>query len=538
MTMRILKKLQFLFVVAMLVWVAACDDDFTEIGSDIVSGVNFDVNNFMAADVKAFNVRLNPIQSNNLPAQLLGVLHDPVYGDLIANVATEVFLTQLNPIFGENATVDSVLLTVPYFSTQTQVLVETGQQVFRLDSIFGEDPFKLSIYENRFFLNSLDPENDFQSTIPLFSDRHESFFSQVGPLLYQNEAFKPSPETIVIFPETGDPAQDTIPEQFIRPQLRIPLDEVFFQQKIVDNEGDIVLTNINQFQNFFRGLYFVAEPINPTDKGMVLMDFSQGNIEIRFSFDTPDAGDADEDGDITEIIRSKQSINISLTGAKAAAYVQNFDQTIAQKIAQSDSVNGDDRLYLKGGEGSMAIIDLFGPDTDGDGEADQLTLLKQTDRLINDARLVFQIDTDAVQNSIEPTRIYLYDLKNNIPIIDFNRDGIIVSQNIFQTKTTYDGLIRKDENGRGTTYRVRLTDHIKNILRNDSLNVPLGLVVTNNVSTIGNSNVSNPANSPVTQIPRFSVIEPLGTVLYGSNLPPSEAAKKIRLEIFFTEPSN
>jgi hypothetical protein len=538
MTVRFLKKLQFPFVVAMLVWMAACDDEFTEIGSDIVSGVNFDVNNFMDADVKAYNVRLNPIQSNNLPSQLLGVLHDPVYGDLVANVATEVFLTQLNPIFGENATVDSVLLTVPYFSTQTEILVQTGQQVFRLDSIFGEDPFKLSIYENKFFLNSLDPENDFQSTIPLFSNRHESFISQVGPLLFQNEAFKPSPETIVVFPETGDPARDTIPEQFIRPQLRVALDEDFFQQKIVDKEGDIVLTNINQFQNFFRGLYFVAEPINPTDKGMVLMDFSQGNIEIRFSFDTPDTGDADEDGDVTEIIRSKQSINISLTGAKASAYIQNFDATIAQQIAQADSVNGDERLYLKGGEGSMAVIDLFGPDTDGDGEADQLTLLKQTDRLINDARLVFQIDKDAVQNSIEPTRIYLYDLKNNIPIIDFDRDGIIVSQNIFRTKTTYDGLIRKDENGRGTTYRVRLTDHIKNILRNDSLNVPLGLVVTNNVSTIGNSNVSNPSNSKVTQIPRFSVIEPLGTVLYGSNLPPSEAAKKIRLEIIFTEPSN
>ena len=54
------------------------------------------------------------------------------------------------------------------------------------------------------------------------------------------------------------------------------------------------------------------------------------------------------------------------------------------QIANSfDPVNGSDRLYLKGGPGAVAVIDLFGADLIGgtnggpDGEADALASLEK-----------------------------------------------------------------------------------------------------------------------------------------------------------------
>ena len=43
---------------------------------------------------------------------------------------------------------------------------------------------------------------------------------------------------------------------------------------------------------------------------------------------------------------------------------------------QSTLVQNPDNLYLRGGEGSMAIIDLFGPDNDNNGVADKLEELR------------------------------------------------------------------------------------------------------------------------------------------------------------------
>jgi hypothetical protein len=88
-------------------------------------------------------------------------------------------------------------------------------------------------------------------------------------------------------------------------------------------------------------------------------------------------------------------------------------------------------------------------------------------------------------------------------------------------------------------YKIRLTEHIKRIIRNDSLNVPLGVVVTNNVAVLGNSKIKNAtALSTVNNIPRFTAFNPLGTVLFGNNTSPENENKKLKLEIIFTKPDN
>ena len=530
--------LRLFYLMGSLILIFSCSQEFSEIGTDIVGGNNFEVGRFSETFVKTYNKRISPaIETSNLPAQLLGVLNDPVYGKTRANVAAQLVLNQVRPTFGVNPEIKNVILNVPYFSTRTEITAD-GESIYKLDSIFGNKPYKLSVYENKFFLSALDPNEDFQASIPLYSDKHDELFGQVGPLLYSDDAFVPSNKEILVFPETGDPAVDTIPNQRLAPQMRVELDKDFFKTKILDKEGSEELSNLNNFQNFFRGLYFVAEPANPNETGMILVDLNRANIQMNYTFDqTRTVTNADgTTSQVTE--RADATLTFTFSGAKANTFVQEFNPTIETAIQNANVAQGDERLYLKGGAGSMAVLELFGPDEDADGEADQLTEIKKNDWLINEANLVFYVDQQTVQQGLEPTRIFIYDLKNNVPVADFTNDPILVN-NIFQSRTTFGGIIEKDADGRGVKYKIRLTEHIKRIIRNDSLNVPLGVVVTNNVAVLGNSKIKNAtALSTVNNIPRFTAFNPLGTVLFGNNTSPENENKKLKLEIIFTKPDN
>src|SRR5690606_3541 len=133
-----------------------------------------------------------------------------------------------------------------------------------------------------------------------------------------------------------------------------------------------------------------------------------------------------------------------------------------------------------GSEGTMAVIDLFGPDTDNNEIADELETIIENKWLINEANLTFTIDDVAMKNApFEPKRVYLYDLDNRRPLIDYTKDVTTISGSPKYNKYVHDGLLQKSETTkRGTKYRVRITNHIRNLVRNDSTNVRLGLVVT------------------------------------------------------------
>ena len=104
----------------------------------------------------------------------------------------------------------------------------------------------------------------------------------------------------------------------------------------------------------------------------------------------------------------------------------------ASALTNANSTLGDERLFIKGGEGSMAVLDLFDkkdlrgfdangkPTTGPNGVSDELDDLSfpadGKKLLINEANLVFHIDASAMATTYEPNRIYLYDLTNNRPI--------------------------------------------------------------------------------------------------------------------------
>src|SRR5690606_7035941 len=96
--------------------------------------------------------------------------------------------------------------------------------------------------------------------------------------------------------------------------------------------------------------------------------------------------------------------------------------------------------------------------------------------------------------------------------------------------------LERDADGNGIQYKMRLTQHINNLLNRDSTNVKLGLVVSENVNLISNSAVRGTTVPEIDKVPTSTVISPLGTVLYGADA--AEEDKRMKLRIYYTELKN
>merc|ERR1712159_498715 len=86
----------------------------------------------------------------------------------------------------------------------------------------------------------------------------------------------------------------------------------------------------------------------------------------------------------------------------------------------------------------------------------------------------------------EPNRIFVYDVDNKTPLFDYSLD---VTNSTLPSFSKYNhlGPLQRDETTeRGIKYKVKITDHINNLLINDSTNVELGLAVSLNVNLEGN----------------------------------------------------
>jgi Domain of unknown function (DUF4270) len=90
---------------------------------------------------------------------------------------------------------------------------------------------------------------------------------------------------------------------------------------------------------------------------------------------------------------------------------------------------------------------------------------------------------------------------------------------------------------KGTKYKIRITDHVRNLINKDSTNVKLGLVVSESINSVAFSKRKPPITDGPTikSIPTMSVASPLGTILYGSN-PSVPMDKRLKLEIYYTKP--
>jgi len=206
------KALKFCSIFTLFIMsIIACDKDFSIIESEVlgIENANFSTG-ALDFPIVAYNKKLEALQVNNLPSNLIGAFKLSIYRN-------NYFLRDFNPLGGINNNQN-------YFS-QTEALI--------------------------------DPTHNYVSNGTQLID----FDQHIGELIYQEDNFKISSDAIELIDSTGaEPI--TV---FSPPALRISFnkdteedqDEIaFWTQTILDQEGSANLSNENNFKNYFRGLYF------------------------------------------------------------------------------------------------------------------------------------------------------------------------------------------------------------------------------------------------------------------------------------------
>ena len=527
----------------------SCDKDFNTIGSNIIDDNHFGFELDTLSGTVAFVQPTGAVQTNNLPINQLGVYNNPVFGKTKANFVTQLTLpsASLNPKFDFdlNPTIESVVLTIPYFSKKTSTDA-SGTGIYTLDSIYGDKPFNLKIYESGYQIQDFDASTNAQDAQVYYNNQDNLFNNnKIGvplnndPDKKQNTEFIPDNSEVIIYKR--DNLLNILPELESRlsPRMSLKLNNDYFYNKIFLAPNDQLISN-GSFKDLMKGLYFQVE--DASDGRLMKLNFAAGNITITYKqyaglkTGTLNPTTFDHDSDITtpEVVKKVlKTFVINLTGNSVNLLDQTNSNYYASAISNPNPVTGDKKLNLKGGaEGSVAVINLF-------GKPNELDDLKKKGWLVNEANLVFYVDKTVMATAIEPTRVYLYDLKNHRPILDYATD-ISSNRDPKLSKVIHGGILEKEDvvNGRGIKYKIRITNHVRNLIDKDSTNVQLGLAVSESILITSNAKLKNTASpTAINRIPLSNVLNPLGTVLYGSNYPFGDADYKYRLklEIYYTK---
>jgi hypothetical protein len=411
-----------------------------------------------------------------------------------------------------------------------QTLANVFPRRVDLDSIYGNlsTPFTLKIERSTYFLRDLDPDSGFLESQEYYSTQEFSptFVSEVlfeGQVLISDEEFVTFQEDD---PETTDVNESELVDERLQPGIQVALDTDFFQENIIDKEGDPELVSSSTFNEFIRGLNF---SIGSDDDIMLLLNFADARISIDYEYDVVKDGEITREDRTYELGLITGGNNFTPINGNAVNTLIN-DPFPPNILDEMDTGQNASRIYLKGGGGSYAEIRLF---DENNGE-DAINQIKANNWVINEANLVFFVDREALDNAggvPEPPRLYLFNAETNRPIFNEQTENS-VSQSAFGLYLTYDGFL-EEEDDKGIKYTVRITEYLNDIIVRDSTNATLGLMITSDIRFTGTSNTILPGMVEK-RIPVSSNISPLGTILIGSNVPETED-RKLKLEISYTE---
>ncbi|TDS58178.1 DUF4270 domain-containing protein [Myroides indicus] len=535
----------------------SCDKDFSDVGGNIIGDGNINIETYTVENIVAYNQSYGAADTKNLVEIPLGFYENGTLGQTSSSFVVQVASnSSAFSLIGENAKIDSVYVYIPYFSEYEKT--ENDIAKYKLNNVYGDGSFDLKVYQNGYFLSNSNPSQGGSSKY--FSNNSSIFNSnKIGNILNdspdskQNTNFVFTNTNIIIYKydKDGNPIKDETTgkhqeQERLSPGLWLDLNKEYFQELFIGKKT--ALQDPNTFNDLFRGLYFVAS--GNSSKGAIgLLNIFQGQLVVKYTDEKKSTNSEGEETTTTE----KKTMTFSLSSGVSSGnldansninvnlYQNSNNAEYLDAISQADTKNGDDKLYIKGGEGSIAIVDLFSKN-----DYAELKKLREDDILINDAILTVYVDENAMSNNINPKRLYLYNYDDEVSLVDFSND---TNTNSSYLKAVFGGIFQeenKDKNLEGNLYRFRITEYLRSLIKSKDFkkSPKLALSMTNDYNSsflnyIKNQTLESPIdNSPndIKTIPAFSVSCPVGTVLYGANT--QAEGKKMKLEIFYTKTKN
>ena len=413
------------------------------------------------------------------------------------------------------------------------------QQVYEIDSVFGNRSaeFDLKVYELTYYLSTLDPANNFESSKQYFSD--DDFYEQgfYGKTLH-DDSVNLNFDEIPVFYTEDDPATEedelTQVNFYETPRLRVPLDVNFFQRTFINLEGSEKFVNQANFNNFFKGLIVRTE--NFTDDLYMMLDISNSRIVLEYDYNSYNINGTYNDVSDDTIETKKASSVIPLGGVTINIYDhENFDPKILAEVNTSAKNLPSEKIYLNGSK-FISKLKLFSNDN---SVSDELKSFMSKDVLINEANIVLHLDEEMSKSNSKtlPERLYIYSYDNGSPIEDYNKDFSIdyTTTSLNMNKFTFGGLLQYDSNDNPTSYKFNITNHVSNIVRNDSLNIDLGLTTMSNIDDVFTLKNGYLPNMKKILLPSSSLSFPFPVSLFGSSPDQSNISKRLKLEILYTE---
>ena len=538
-------------ILVFLLLITSCEKDFVSFDSEVINSenaINFSTNS-IEYSLKNFSEKVNPVQTNSLPSFLLGSYNHPQFGNSISSFVGQIVPNEYNHDFGDNVVLDSVVLTMPYYSRGVETS-EEGDITYEIDSVYGDSPIKISVFRNNFFLRTFDPYGDFDSSQSYFSNASLSVEEAIdsyqleGELLFEIEDFTPSAEQINL--TEIDTAGNTFVSQRLAPALRFKLDnpnDSFWENNFFENQNNPVLTNESNFKDFFRGLYIKIENVGQ-DGTMMLLNLASSNskLTIHYTSDNTTIGDSDT-GSVDEVETNQHEYIMNFSGN----LFNVFDNENLIDVSLIDQTSGNENIYLDGGEGVITKLDLFSGTAINEfgeevGEFEHFKnyfydeISDQPKRIINEAFIEFFVNQNYL-NDDEPDRIYIYNHDQNSALIDYFLDQSVSSTTI-NAKINHLVPLTRDSlsDNRGVKYKVRITEHLNNLILRDSTNAKLGLAVISDIASVQNYGILDEDASDNKSLASGIILSPKGTILHG-NLS-SDIEKRPLIKIYYTEPED
>jgi len=501
-----------------IIGLVSCERDFKDIGIALVDNNKFDTKTLIS-DIIAYNVPIDSVRTDSLPQYVLGVSQNSIFGKTTASIATQMSLPVAGTDFGVNPTIDSVILNIPYYNTKgnNKTILDPNSDTndsiivptFTLDSIIGNKttPFTITVSELGTFLNNLDPLNPTKRK-KYYSNKT---YNTVSPPLYTG-LFSPNVDDTVSYIKYKDLDNlvfdiDTVKIVGSAPSIKIPLDESFFKNNFLDKSGSAELNSNDEFKHFFRGLYISASGL---DGSLLTLPLSRGNVTIYYSNDIS----VTDTSNVTTVSRTKQKMIFSLSSIRTNKFKHDYSlatSAIQTTLLNPDKINGEQKLYIQGASGSEIVLKLF--------TNDDLENIRSKNWLINEANIKLYIDKNESSDNL-PNRLFIYNFDNNSHVLDLIAEG----------PTPLGGGLEYDENGDPKFYKFRVTDYVTRILKQVNPIEPSNLAV----KTYSSYDIPNFLRASDTIVKPFNW-NPKGVAIFGNK---ELSAKKLSLEIFYTEPKN
>lgn len=243
-----------LFAVLIVMLFGACNNEVTTIGEDTLDhlvGTDF----MDTLTVQAYSYLEDTLNTTNLSANLVGDLHDPIFGDTRASIYSQFTLSGSSVNFGDHPQIDSVVLTMQLASYYGDTTSKVGIRVYQLQDAISSN--------GHYYSNS---------TIA-----HDN-----TPLNYSQTGYEIHPNSDVIV-DTGS----------YSPHIRIRLTNAFGQYLLNNQEH---MNSVEHFRNFFKGLcitavshtgstgYMLITNMNSSLSGIVVYYHNDSKSSIKYTF--------------------------------------------------------------------------------------------------------------------------------------------------------------------------------------------------------------------------------------------------------------